>query len=260
MALQKVEERRPPLRGNTVHIITDCQSALQAAVKCNKTKNLGYLVDRIQDRVSALRGRHIPVQIYWTAGHVNLAGNELADKLAKEAALEAKTSPDLDYYIPVSEVKNLFRKATTKRWQKRWNTGTDSRHTQALFPIVRVGGYRSICDRPTETKLLRLQLGTTLLKEHMHRIMPNYYDSPNCDCGTDRATIEHYLLECPTHTRHRQILENELEIIFMKYTKLPKMDFSLQTILGKLSNLSWEDTTRLRRTVLNFIRSTNTDI
>ena len=39
LALQKVEERRPPLRGNTVHIITDCQSALQAAVKWNKTKN-----------------------------------------------------------------------------------------------------------------------------------------------------------------------------------------------------------------------------
>ena len=83
------------------------------------------MVHKIQDRVSALRGRYNSVQIYWTAGHINLAGNELADKLAKKGALEAKTSLDLDYYVPVSEVKNLYRKATTKRWQKRWNTGTD---------------------------------------------------------------------------------------------------------------------------------------
>ena len=43
LALQQILRKTPPLKGNKVHIITDCQSA----VKGDKTKNFGWVIDRI---------------------------------------------------------------------------------------------------------------------------------------------------------------------------------------------------------------------
>ena len=94
----------------------------------------------------------------------------------------------------------------------------------------------------------------------MHKIMPDFYDSPNFECGTDRDTIEHYLLECPTYKIARHVLITDLETIFLKLTKIPKIEFSLQTILGKLNNVSWEVTSRLRLAAADFIQSTAADI
>ena len=62
------------------------KSALQAVVKSDKTKNFGYFIQNIKENVSRLHSREITVHIYWTAGHVNLTGNELAGRLVKEAA------------------------------------------------------------------------------------------------------------------------------------------------------------------------------
>ena len=243
-----------------MHIITDCQSALQSAVKGDKTKNFGWIINSINKSVNDLYDRQISVQIYWTAGHVSLEGNDLADRLAKEAAAEAITNTNCDTFIPISEIKNLFRKTLTAKWQKRWNTGTDARHTYHLLPEVKVGGFKSLCERETETKLIRLQLGTTLLKEHMHKIMPTIYDTPNCDCGNERATIEHYLIRCPTHKLHRRTLLDKIEYYFLKFSTCPNFTVSLQILLGKNSNFNWEITTQLRRAVTDYIRATETDI
>ena len=67
-----------------------------------------------------------------------------------------------------------------------------TRFTYSLIHHITQGNDKSLYDRQNKTKLVRLQLGTTLLKEHMNKIMPAFYDSPKCDCGTERATIERY--------------------------------------------------------------------
>ena len=62
------------------------KSALQAVVKSDKTKKFGYFIQNIQENLFRLHSRRITVHMYWTVGHINLPGNELADRLAKEAA------------------------------------------------------------------------------------------------------------------------------------------------------------------------------
>ena len=162
----------------------------------------------------------------------------------------------LDDSISSSEIKNLFRKESQKRWQKRWDCGKDARYTHSLVPKVKDGGYKNFCEKSTETKLNRLQLGTTLLKDHMHEIMPVYYESPNCDCGYDRATIEHYFLNCPLHATQRNKLINDIEYVLLKNTKRQFWDFSLHALIGKPDDLTYEIIPQIRRAVASFIRET----
>ena len=56
--------------------------------------------------------------MYWTVGHVNLPGNELADRLAKEAATQSKSGESDNRHIPVSEIKKTVRKNTGKEMAK----------------------------------------------------------------------------------------------------------------------------------------------
>ena len=259
LALTTIVNKSPPLRANTVHVITDCQAALQAVLKCNITKNFGYLLKSIQDSVTDLKSRNITVKIFWTAGHVNLKGNELADTLAKEAAWlveNVDNAESIKSYISISEIKNHLRKSLVKRWQKRWSTGKDARHTHNLIPLVKVGGYKSVCERPTETKLLRLILGMTALNEHMHRIMPQFYTSPNCACDSERGTIEHYLLRCPLHTEARKDLLHEFESVCLNNSARRNWDLKLETILSCHSDLSNDSNSRLRQAVVRYIRTT----
>ena len=139
LALQVIANKMPPVKNVTVHIITDCQSALQAAIKCDITKNFGTLLNNIQKSLICFRERKIRTVIYWTAGHIKLDGNELADKLAKEAAAEARDNTIPESPLSTSEIKNSFRKYILKRWQKRWDQGKDSRYTHTLIPQVKLG-------------------------------------------------------------------------------------------------------------------------
>ena len=174
--------------------------------------------------------------------------------------MKARDSPVTNASISISEIKNCFKKEGQKRWQKRWDYGRDGRYTYSLFPKVKTGGYKSFCEKNVETKIIRLQLGTTLLREHMHKIMPVFYEDPNCDCGQDRATIEHYMLYCPLHKTNRDKLSRAIECVLLKHTKKQCWDLSLQVLIGKPDELTCDIIPQVRQAVSAFIRETAIDI
>ena len=137
LALQQILKKTPPLRGNKIHIITDCQSALQSAVKGDKTKNFGLVISSINTSVKELHDRQITVKIYWTAGHVSLEGNDLADRLANEAAAEGLTKTDCDTYIPLTEIKNLFCKTQLNGKRDETPDQMPDTHTKVLKVYVK---------------------------------------------------------------------------------------------------------------------------
>jgi hypothetical protein len=62
------------------------------------------------------------IKIHWTPGHANVNGNEIADRLAKEAAKEAKQNQsDSHNTITKQDVKKAARDHITEKWQSRWN-------------------------------------------------------------------------------------------------------------------------------------------
>ena len=68
--------------------------------------------------IKQLEQINISVEISWTPGHANIKGNEYADKLAKEAAQEAKEKDNLPPVISLGDVKEAARKSGLIKWQE----------------------------------------------------------------------------------------------------------------------------------------------
>ena len=47
-----------------------------------------------------LKSQNVTVELNWTPGHAEIAGNEIADRQAKEAAQEAESMPKCDTPLP----------------------------------------------------------------------------------------------------------------------------------------------------------------
>ena len=72
-------------------ILSDSQSAVGILTLGWKSTNYMDLVTDIKEHIASLVRNGLETKILWTPGHADIAGNEQADKLAKEAATEATT-------------------------------------------------------------------------------------------------------------------------------------------------------------------------
>jgi len=71
----------------------------------------------------------------WTKAHVGTTGNELADKLAKEAS--SKTVIPISYNRETkSVIKRDLEDNSRETWQKEWETTTKGTTTKEYFPTV----------------------------------------------------------------------------------------------------------------------------
>ncbi|KAG2110127.1 hypothetical protein DEU56DRAFT_713922, partial [Suillus clintonianus] len=71
-------------------ILVDNQAVIQTGEVMNKTGS-GFIADNFEQMTRRLAKRHeaqgdFRLTVRWIPGHVNVAGNELADQAAKEAA------------------------------------------------------------------------------------------------------------------------------------------------------------------------------
>jgi ribonuclease HI len=71
------------------------------------------------------------VTLMWIPGHQGIPGNEEADRLAKEGAVEVP--PNRFAAIPFSVGKNLIKKQLEQRHQARWAACTGCRQSEVLI-------------------------------------------------------------------------------------------------------------------------------
>ena len=67
---------------------------------------------------------------------IYIKGNEYADKLAKEAADEAKERIDLPPVITMGDIKTAARESGRKKWQDMWEKSEKGRHLFNYRPKV----------------------------------------------------------------------------------------------------------------------------
>ena len=167
-------------------IFTDSLSVMQA-LEGEKTDN--PLVVGLLGKLSALCER-ADIVFCWLPSHIGIAGNEEADKAAKDALLIEV----LPFKVPFSDFKPLINSFIQDVWQRSWND--PSNQENKLFAIKPsmgewLPGFRS--NRREEVVLARLRIGHT----HMtHSYLLKGEELPECIPCNTTLSVKHLLIEC----------------------------------------------------------------
>ena len=144
------------------------------------------------------------IRFRWIKAHAGKSGNELADKLVKDAS--GKTELPISYNrIPKSAIQKDLEGISLEHWQRDWETTNKGGITREYFPEIR---------ERLHTKINLTQNFTTMVTEHgniksyLHRF--EIIDTPNCPRGNGNQTTEHILLECATLQEDRERLIAEV--------------------------------------------------
>ena len=154
------------------------------------------------------------LRLRWTAGHVKIEGNELADEEAKLASEGTTSEATLLPRILKKQLKfnksaaKQAHKAKLKRtWQKEWlNTPRANRlkHIDPSMPSLKFVKLISSPDisRKGASWLFQLRTGHIPLNAYLFRF--KRAESAHCPaCGHPNETPQHFLLDCPAYAHER---------------------------------------------------------
>ena len=166
-------------------IFTDSLSVMQA-LEGEKTDN--PLVVGLLGKLSALCER-ADIVFCWLPSHIGIAGNEEADKAAKDALLIEV----LPFKVPFSDFKPLINSFIQDVWQRSWNDPSNQENKLfAIKPNISewLPGFRS--NRREEVVLARLRIGHT----HMTHSYLLKGELPECIPCNTTLSVKHLLIEC----------------------------------------------------------------
>ncbi|VDI23659.1 Hypothetical predicted protein [Mytilus galloprovincialis] len=112
-----------------VKIFSDSQTAIGILTLNWKIENHRSTSHEIISLIKSIQKHHgIRINFDWTPGHADVRGNEIADKLAKEAAKEAnQIQKEAHITVTKQDIKTAARILVNKKWQHRWDNSDTGR-------------------------------------------------------------------------------------------------------------------------------------
>ena len=174
-------------------IYSDSRSALQSILKYDSNNPI---VQNIHILLLNINENNTKITFCWVPAHCDIRGNELADKVAKEAT---KFSKNCTNPILFSDIKTFLKSQINRKCKLFWNTQVDNKLFQVDSSIGKkdFSGFRN---RLEEIKFTRLRLGHTKITHEFRFLGIN---QPICEICLSDLTIYHILIECPKFEQKR---------------------------------------------------------
>jgi ribonuclease HI len=203
--------------GRCVSMYIDNQASIKST-RSIKPAPGHYLVDILHDKVSRSKKkfRNLDITIRWIPSHLEVEGNEEADRQAKRAAKGHANSPlnrlpvELRNGLPDSKsaIKQAMIRTLKEGAIRILRESPQWRKLQHVDPTMPSNQYRKMADsisRKHSGLLIQLRTGHVPLNKHLYNIKSA--DSPICPaCEDAHETVHHFLLSCPVYERHRRDL------------------------------------------------------
>jgi hypothetical protein len=132
--------------------------------------------------------KELEIEFKWTKAHAGIYGNEIADRLAKEATQ--------NYYvtysrIPKSAIKKDIRKESIRKWQSQWEETTKGAITKDFFPSVE---RRLAVNLNLNQNVTTIMTGHGNIRSYVHRL--KIIGSPECPCKQGIQTVDYLIFQC----------------------------------------------------------------
>ncbi|XP_044742352.1 uncharacterized protein LOC123304855 [Chrysoperla carnea] len=183
-ALKYVQLNKEKL--HKILIASDSLSTLKA-IQNENTQN--SLIQTIQQKLYTLTETyHLTITLLWIPSHINIPGNELADKAAKDAHCNGTPLQTTISQNAINAIKLLLKEKRDQQW---------SRITQNKLRNIKENttewqtSYQN--KRQHEIALTRLRTGHTKIT---HSYILNKTPQPICELCQEPITVNHILIRC----------------------------------------------------------------
>lgn len=173
--------------GKTAAIHTDSKVTMDL-LRNNYKHNT--LIEDIKKHIRILQLENWKIHFTWVKAHIGNEGNELADRLAKQAANTANLEVVYSR-TPITTIKHELREESVRLWESEWEKTTNGKVTKLYFPSVQ---------SRLKTKLIlshnitAITTGHGKFGEYFFRF--KITDTPTCVCNKSPQSVDHILWEC----------------------------------------------------------------
>lgn len=183
--------------GKPIKILTDSQAAIKALIN---PKTTSRLVKSCKLKINHLAlGNQLTIT--WVPGHEGIEGNEIADRLAKEATKEPLTNHTDPVGVNITTCKQEIRDWLNLEAEKRWRYSPGLSHTKTFLQRPSEAKSKEILglDRDQVKTTVEALTGHCSLKKHQYRM--GIVSHPDCrKCGAAEETPLHILCKCDALT------------------------------------------------------------
>ena len=191
--LLNTESINPP----TAIIYTDCRVALDSLRNPN---NHSFLVEETRKKTASLEKSEWRIKFSWVKAHAGTLGNEIADRLAKEAARSENMQYVFDR-IPKSILNQKAEEGTKQKLQTEWSMTHKAAATRQYFPAVQVRLRSKLNLTPKITAVLTEH---GMKKAYLHRF--HLREDVKCSYGNEYQSMDHLLFQCANIRAQRETM------------------------------------------------------
>ena len=150
----------------------------------------------------------IKINIIWSPGHTSIKGNDIADSLAKQGALNQRNEKGLRLHS-MSYIKRLNKQAIFNIWKQKWNKGYKGK-SYIGKPRLQYPKELHQSSKDITSRITQLALGHGYFKSYLYNLPNSNTFSPECNCNVYAwEDPKHILLKCSKYSEQRKELLKE---------------------------------------------------